>query len=361
MERKTNYQAIFLALAIAGLLTIFLYYSRRVVIPFFIAFSLAYLLDPLVDRMEKWKLSRTLSVVSLMGAFFASMLGAGLLVFPMLRLQAENLAKNLPGYIDVVENWLRPVLEKVVGLDQMKIQDLLNEGIARFGELPLKVLAFVSSFLWDSLANLFDMILMAANLVIIPVVMFYLLRDYDKIIEKILALIPPRLKEDIVDTVSEVDQVLANFVRGQLMVAFLMGSLYSIGLYAVGTPMSLFIGFLAGLANLVPYLGIIVGFVPAAVLTYLQVQEWVPIFWVMGVFGVVQMLEGMVITPRILGENIGLHPVAVIFAVLLGGELFGLTGIIIGVPAAAVLNVLLRRGILQYKNSSFFSDKPQEE
>ncbi len=358
MERKPNYQAIFLGLAVSALLIIFLYYARRVVIPFFVAFALAYLLDPLVDRMEKWKISRTLSVVSLMTLFFASILGAGLLVFPMLRLQAESLAKNLPEYIQVVQNWLRPVLEKVAGLDQAKIQDLLNEGMARFGELPLRVLTFVSSFLWDSLSNLFDMILMAANLVIIPVVMFYLLRDYDKIIEKILALVPPRLKESIVDTVSEIDRVLANFVRGQLMVAFLMGALYSIGLYAAGTPMSLFIGFLAGFANLVPYLGIIVGFVPAALLTYLQVQEWMPIFWVMGVFGVVQMLEGMVITPRILGENIGLHPVAVIFAVLLGGELFGLTGIILGVPAVAVLNVLLRRGILQYKSSTFFSSKP---
>lgn len=341
-------------------MTIFLYYARRVVIPFFVAFALAYLLDPVVDRMEKWKLSRTLSVVSLMTVFFVSILGAGLLVFPLLRLQAENLAKNLPRYIEVVENWLRPVLEKVAGLDQAKIQELLNEGIARFGELPLKVLTFVSSFLWDSLSNLFDILLMAANLVIIPVVMFYLLRDFDEITEKILALIPPRLKETIVDTVSEVDQVLANFVRGQLMVAFLMGALYSIGLFAVGTPMSLFIGFLAGFANLVPYLGIVVGFFPAALLTYLQVQEWMPIFWVMGVFGVVQMLEGVVISPRILGENIGLHPVAIIFAVLLGGELFGLTGVILGVPAVAVLNVLLRRGVLKYRKSTFFSANPQE-
>jgi predicted PurR-regulated permease PerM len=359
MERKTNYQAIFLALAIAALLTIFLYYSRRVIIPFFVAFALAYLLDPLVDRMEKWKLSRTLSVVSLMTLFFTAILGAGLLIFPLLRVQAENLARNLPRYIEVVQNWLRPVLEKIAGFDQAKIQDLLNEGMARFGELPLKILTFITSFLWNSLTNLFDIILMAANLIIIPVAMFYLLRDFDKINNKLLALIPPRLKDTVVDTISEVDQVLANFVRGQLMVAVLMGSLYSMGLYALGTPMSLFIGFLAGFANLVPYLGIIVGFLPAAVLTYLQIQELIPILWVMGVFGVVQVLEGIIITPRIVGENIGLHPVAVIFAVLLGGELFGLTGIILGVPAAAVLNVLIRRGVLRYKDSEFFSTTPQ--
>ncbi len=359
MERKTNYQAIFLALAILGLTAIFLYYSRRVIIPFFVAFALAYLLDPVVDRMEKWKLSRTLSVLSLMTVFFTSILGAGLLVFPLLRVQAENLAKNLPKYIAVVQNWIRPVLEKVAGLDQAKIKELLNEGMAQFGELPLKILTFASSFLWSSLSNLFDIILMTANLVIIPVVMFYLLRDYDKIQEKSLNLIPPRLKDTVVDTVSEVDLVLASFVRGQLMVAVLMGGLYSIGLYMVGTPMSLFIGFLAGFASLVPYLGFVVGFVPAAVLTYLQVQEWAPVFAVLGVFGVVQILEGVIITPRILGENIGLHPVAVIFAVLLGGELFGLTGIILGVPTVAVLNVLMRRGVLKYKDSDLFSAPPR--
>jgi predicted PurR-regulated permease PerM len=355
MEQKTNYQTFILTLMISALLVVFLYYSRRVIMPFFIAFALAYLLDPLVDRLENWKLSRTLSVVSLMLVFFALILGACLLIFPLLRLQAENLTKNLPVYIDVVQNWLRPFLEKVAGLDQQKIQEILNEGMARFGELPLKILSFATTFLWDSLSSLFSVILMVANLVIIPVVMFYLLRDFDTINKKVLTLIPPRFKEKIVETVGEIDQVLASFVRGQLMVGLLMGLLYSTGLYVIGTPMSLFIGLIAGLANLVPYLGVIVGFFPAALLTYLQVQEWLPVLWVVGVFGVVQMLEGMVITPRVLGENIGLHPVAVIFAVLLGGELFGLVGIILGVPAVAVLNVLIRRGILQYKKSSFFS------
>jgi predicted PurR-regulated permease PerM len=355
MDQKTNYQTFILTLMISALLTVFLYYSRRVIMPFFIAFALAYLLDPLVDRLENWKLSRTLSVTSLLLVFFALILGVCLLIFPLLRLQAENLTHNLPVYIDVVQNWLRPFLEKVAGLDQQKIQEILNEGMARFGELPLKVLSFVSAFLWDSLSSLFSVILMIANLVIIPVVMFYLLRDFDQINAKVLALIPPRFKEKTVETVEEIDRVLASFVRGQLMVGLLMGVLYSTGLYMIGTPMSLFIGLVAGLANLVPYLGVIVGFFPAAILTYLQVQEWLPVLWVVGVFGVVQMLEGMVITPRVLGENIGLHPVAVIFAVLLGGELFGLVGIILGVPAVAVINVLIRRGVSNYKKSAFFS------
>ncbi len=354
MPQDSN-RRFWIGLAVAALALLFLYLARHVAIPFFVAFALAYLLDPIVDKMESWRISRTVSVVLLMLVFFSICLIAGVLLFPVLQLQAENLAKNLPEYIRVVQEWLRPVLERFGGMDHTKIQEFLNEGLERFGELPIKILGFATQFLWDSVSNLFSIVLMVFNLVIIPVAMFYLLRDFDTINAKLLNLVPPRLRERTLEIVGDIDRVLASFVRGQMMVALLMGVLYSIGLFFCQTPLSLSIGFLAGLANLVPYLGIIVGFVPAAVLTYLQTQDWILVFGVVGVFAAVQMLEGMVLTPRILGENIGLHPVAVLFAVLLGGDLFGLVGIILGVPVVAVLNVLLRRGILHYKKSSFFS------
>ena len=140
------------------------------------------------------------------------------------------------------------------------------------------------------------------------------------------------------------------------MVVALMGLMYAFGLFLCDTPMSLSLGLMAGLINLVPYLGLILGFAPAAILTFMHTQEWLPVLGVAGVFTFVQVIEGMVITPRILGGNIGLHPVAVIFAVLLGGELFGVVGMILGVPIVAMLNVLFSRGIFQYKNSSFYSD-----
>lgn len=357
MEKEKSRNVFWIAVVVTLLVLGFLYLSRRVVLPFFVAFALAYLFDPLVDRMEKWKLSRTLSVVLLLLAFFLMSLGAGLLVFPMFRVQAENLTQNFPHYLEVVQNWLRPLLEKVVGMDQAKVQEILNQGLATFGEIPLKVVTGVTAFLWDSLSSLFNLILMAANLVIIPVVMFYLLRDFDTINDKILDLIPPRLRDRTVATVKEIDRVLAGFVRGQLMVALMMGVLYCIGLYFCGTPMSLFIGLMAGLANLIPYLGLVLGFVPAALLTYLHTPEWLPILGVAAVFGLVQALEGMVFTPRVVGDTIGLHPVAVILAVLLGGEFFGMLGIILGVPAVAVLNVLVKRSIVNYKKSPFFSGK----
>jgi len=355
MNQENNKNLFFISFAVILGVCVVLYFSRRVAAPFFIAFALAYLLDPLVDRLVTFKISRTLSVLVLMLAFFLLALGSVILLVPILSMQAESLAKSIPTYVGAFQEWLRPVLDLIRGLDSAKIEEFLNEGLSRFGELPMKALQFSGKVIWGSISNLFNIILMLANLVIIPVVMFYLLRDFDSINEKLFRLIPPRFQAKTKDIVLEIDQVLSRFVRGQLVVAGLMGVMYSAGLFLCDTPMSLSLGMMAGLVNLVPYLGLILGLVPSAIMTYIHTQEWLPVLGVAGVFAFVQAIEGFVITPRVVGENIGLHPVAVIFAVLLGGELFGITGMILGVPVVAVLNVLLSRGIVQYKASSLYS------
>ena len=338
-----------------GVALVFLYLVRRVVTPFFIAFTLAYLLDPLVDKMEKWKLSRTPAVILLLSLFFLVTLAGTAVLVPLFRVQLENLAANLPNYLQTLQDWGRPLIENIPWLEPGKIQQAVSEGMKKMGELPLQLLGNLTDFLWSSLSSLFSAILVAVNLVIIPVAMFYLLRDFDRINEKITNIVPPRLRNSFIDIFKEIDRVLSRFVRGQLMVATLMAGLYSAGLFACGTPMSLFVGILAGYANLVPYLGLVFGFVPAAVLTFLQFQEWGPVLGVVAVFGVVQMLEGMVITPRVVGDQVGLHPVVIMLAVLVGAELFGLLGVFLAVPVAAVINVLMRRGIGWYKKSPAYT------
>jgi predicted PurR-regulated permease PerM len=356
MSQEKNKNLFLISLILFLVVCVLVYFSRRVLAPFMIAFALAYLLDPLVDRMSSSKhVSRTASVLFLMGAFFMLVVLAGIFLVPILSMQTENLVRDIPVYIGVVQDGLSPLLEMVRGLNPEKVEELLNEGLSRFGELPMKALQFSGKLLWGSISNLFNIILMVANLVIIPVVMFYLLRDFDDITKKLLALVPPRFQEKTKETVLEIDEVLSSFVRGQLMVVGLMGVMYAIGLFLCDTPMSLSLGLMAGLVNLVPYLGLVLGFVPAALLTFMHTQEWSSVLGVAGVFAFVQAMEGMVITPRVVGESIGLHPVAVIFAVLLGGELFGLVGMILGVPTVAVLNVLVSRGLLQYKKSPFYS------
>lgn len=334
---------------------IFLYFVRRVVTPFFFAFALAYLLDPLVDRLETWKLKRTPAVLVLMVSFFVVVILAGLILIPLLRVQVETLASNLPDYLSAVRGWIQPYLEDLAGIDRERIGQALHDSMEKLGRVPLELVGTAGGWVWGSITGFVNTLFFVINLVIIPVAMFYLLRDFDDIVAKLGTLIPPRFYEKTTEVVKEIDDVLSQFVRGQLMVATLMAIMYSVGLYWCGTPLSLLIGIMAGYANLVPYLGIVVGFLPAVILTFLQMQDWVPLIGVVAVFGVVQAIEGILITPRVVGDKVGLHPVIVMLAVLIGAELFGLLGILLAVPVAAILNVLMRRGLEVYRESSAYS------
>ncbi|MEC7640613.1 MAG: AI-2E family transporter [Nitrospinota bacterium] len=351
-ERNGNTPIFYLIVFLVALVLIYL--TRRVLTPFFIAFALAYLLDPLVDRMENCKIPRSAGIILLMTAFFLVIFLGGVLLTPVMQTQVEKLTADVPVYIQTVQQWIAPFVEKLSTIDPAKTREFLNEGMKKFGELPFKIMTSATSVLWSSLSGLVNIIFMVINLVIIPVAMFYLLRDFDELSKKCLALIPPRFKDKILGVLEEINQVLAKFLRGQLMVATLMAGLYSIGLQIAGAPMSLLIGIVAGYANLVPYLGVLLGLVPASLLTYLHYQEWFPVLMVLGVFGVVQALEGMVISPRLLGEQVGLHPVALMIAILIGAEFFGLLGVLLAVPFAAVINIFLKRGLIQYKNSTFY-------
>ena len=357
MDQEKNKNLFLISLNLGIIICVLIYFSRRVVAPFFIAFALSYLLDPLVDKIESRGISRTASVLLLMVVFFMLVVFAGIFLVPLLSMQTETLVQHIPAYIGIFQDWLSPLLDMIKGLDPIKVEEVLNEGLSRFGELPMEALRFSGELLWGSISNLFNVILMIANLVIIPVVMFYLLRDFDSINERLLSLIPPRFQEKTQGIIFEIDHVLSNFVRGQMMVVVFMGIMYAFGLFLCDTPMSLSFGLLAGLFNLVPYLGLVLGFAPASILTFMHTQEWLSVLGVAGVFAFVQAMEGMVITPRVVGENIGLHPVAVIFAVLLGGELFGFVGMILGVPAVAVINVLFTQGILKYKDSPLYTEE----
>ena len=181
MNEEKNKNLLLISLSVIIVISFFLYFSRRVVTPFFIAFALAYLLDPLVDKMVSRGVSRAISVLFLMAAFFILVTFAGIFLVPLLSLQTENLIQHIPRYIGIFQDCLRPLLDMIKGIDPLKVEEVLNEGLSRFGELPMKVLQFSGKLLWGSISNLFNIVLMIANLVIIPVVMFYLLRDFDSI------------------------------------------------------------------------------------------------------------------------------------------------------------------------------------
>jgi predicted PurR-regulated permease PerM len=196
-----------------------------------------------------------------------------------------------------------------------------------------------------------------ANMLLVPVVTFYMLRDWDILVERIRELIPRRYERTIARLASASDEVLSAFLRGQLTVMLALGTIYTVGLWIVGLELALLIGMIAGLVSFVPYLGFIVGILAAGVAAVMQFQEVLPLLYVAIVFMVGQSIEGMLLTPLLVGEKIGMHPVAVIFAVLAGAQLFGFFGILLALPVAAVVMVLLRYTHERYVGSTLYTEE----
>lgn len=336
-------------------LSLLLYLLAPVLTPFIMAAFLAYLGDPLVDRLETYKLSRTLAVSIVFSIIFLILALVFILLLPMLESQLSYLLKSLPRYLVWLQQELLPALAARFNLNPDVFNvDALRQSIVQQwgsgGSIVLKIFKSIS----DS-----GLVVMAwlANLVLVPVVTFYLLRDWDVLVDRIHELLP-RSKEPVIKKlVLESDSVLASFLRGQFMVMIVLGIIYAIGLKIVGLKLALLIGLLAGLVSFVPYLGFIVGIVAASVAMLLQTQDIMQLWPIFIVFGIGQMLEGMLLTPLLVGDKIGLHPVAVIFAVLAGGQLFGFIGILLALPVAAIIAVLLRHAHQQYLTSSLYESE----
>ena len=338
--------------ALAILLIWLLYQLSPILTPFFIAATLAYLGDPLVDKLETWKLSRTVAV----SIVFAVLLIFGLLLLliliPMLGAQLGALFKHLPEYLLTLQQTLQPKLT-AIGLpadffDANTLRQTMTHYWSQLGQVAGGVFHYMTR---SGVA----IIQWLANLLLVPVLTFYLLRDWDILVARFRELLPRRYAEKFIQLSLECDDMLASFMRGQLMVMLSLATIYTIGLKLIGLELALLIGVFAGLVSFVPYLGLIVGISFAGLAAFLQFHEWLPVLMVVVVFGVAQALEGTVLTPRFVGERIGLHPVAVIFAVLAGGQLFGFTGVLLALPIASVVVVLLRHVHQQYKRSELYS------
>jgi len=187
--------------------------------------------------------------------------------------------------------------------------------------------------------------------------MFYLLRDWNVIIARVRALLPKRVEATVVLLFKQCDEVLGSFIRGQLLVILCLAALYSLGLSLVGLKMAVLIGMIAGVLSVVPYLGFAVGIISALLMALIQFQAPLPLLWVALVFGICQLIEGMFLTPVLVGDKIGLHPVAVIFSVLAGGQLFGFLGVLLALPVAAIIMVLLRYVHAHYEQSELYKLK----
>lgn len=340
-----------LALAAVAAALLLLYLLGPILMPFALSAGLAYLGDPLVDRLQRHKLSRTMAVSLVFVALTAVILPAVIILAPALLEQLRTFVRHVPDYLTWIQNVGLPAigvrLPPDLQLDVESLKQVVSENLPQAGGLAREVLGGLARSGGAVLAFF-------AALLLVPVVTFYLMRDWDTLVHWIDQNLPARHRDTVRALARESDTVLAGFLRGQLMVMLSLSVIYSVGLSLVGLNLALLIGIGAGLVSFVPYLGFIAGILAAGIAVVAQMPGWMPLAWVFLVFMVGQMVESMLLTPWLVGDRIGLHPVAVIFAVMAGAQLFGFVGVLLGLPAAAVIAVLLRHAMERWRQSQAY-------
>jgi predicted PurR-regulated permease PerM len=344
---SSKYLMIFVVMA--GLV----YFLSPVLMPFLSAALLAYLGDPLVDWLEKYKWPRTLAVCLVFSVIFVGLGAVIIILVPLLEQQISAAIAKLPAIMlwakETALPWLQLRLGAFGEIDANKLQQTLSDNIGGAGSIVASLLGSMSSSGMALVAGL-------ANLVLIPVVTFYLLRDWDVMMANIQGALPRRIEGRVQGIAHEIDSVLGAFFKGQVLVMFCLGLIYYIGLSLIGLEFALLIGLIAGVVSFVPYLGLIIGVALACIASIFQFHDASGLLPIVMVFGLAQVLEAVVLTPILVGDKIGLHPVAVIFAVMAGGQLFGFTGVLLALPIAAVLLVLLRHANEFYKTSDLYNE-----
>lgn len=346
--------ATWLGIAVAA--AVLLWLLAPVLTPFVVAAVLAYALAPLVDRLDRahgGMLPRLVAVLVAEVLVIAAVLGVVLLIVPIVAQELPRLRQQVPALFEALKTGLQPLaaqwgLNLALDLDSLRTRllDYLN---ANWQDSLMSLLASVK------LGGSFALALIG-NALLIPVALFYLLLDWDGMLDRLRGLIPLRLRASVESFTTECDHVLGQYLRGQLLVMLAMAVFFSIGLSLFGLDVALPVGVFTGLAMFVPYLGFGAGLLLATLAGLLQFASVKALLMVAVVFGLGQLLESLVLTPRLVGQRIGLHPLAVIFALLAFGQLFGLVGVLVALPASAVLLVALRRGRAEYLDSRLYRD-----
>ena len=343
-------------LGFLAVLCLLLYLLNDILLPFVIGFALAYFLDPAADRLEVWGLKRSLATLIVLFIFLLILVTIGLAFWPILASQASSFLKNLPDLVNKAVDTLLPWVEKIM----TRVATATGETPAQHQQAVANLASEGGQWIIDLLSGLLDRGLALFNLLglifVTPVVAFFLLRDWDHIVAKIDSWLPRDYAPWVRARALEVDQVLSGYLRGQALVSMILAIMYAVGWSIVGLKYSLLLAVVAGVLAFLPYVG-------AAITVTLALAIGVGQFWpdylhvllVFAVYVVAQSLEGNIITPKLVGGRVGLSPIWVIFAMLAGGSLLGVLGIILAVPVAAIAGVLLRAGLAKYKESALYA------
>lgn len=342
-------------LGVIALIGCVVYLLMPIIAPFIAAFLLAYLINPLVDRMAHHHLPRWLSISIV---FLGVTLGLGLAswyLIPIVWQQIGYALNNIPAAISWINHHVLPWLEHNFNLDLERIKvNELTDAVMTYVQTNYSA-GSLQEMMYRVAQSGLNIIHIGGLLFLIPIIAFYFLLDWNNMLTRLQMLIPRQYEPQVVHITKECHAVLGAFVKGQLLVMVLLGIVYAVGLQLIGIKVGLIIGLMAGLFSIIPYLGFATGLVAAIIASSLQYGlDWVHLALVGVVFMIGQIVEGYVLQPFLLGDKIGLSPVAVVFAVLAGAQLYGFIGMLIALPAAAVLVVLLRHLYQTYEESVFY-------
>lgn len=344
-------------LVLTGALGLVLYLLGPVLTPFAISALLAWLGDPLVGRCERRGMRRSVAVILVFALSSLLLLLAVLIAVPLLERQIGTFIDNVPRYLQWVHGVALPWLEQKTGatlavyFDPAQWGDLLVAHWQQAGGVASTLIGGLSK---SGLA----IAGWVSTLLLVPVVTFYFLRDWPQLIGRVREMVPRPLEPTVTRLAQQSDEVLGAFLRGQVSVMLVLGAIYAFGLSLVGIDLAFLIGMGAGLLSFVPYLGAFLGVAAGLIAALVQHGDWLHVALVLLVFGVGQVLESFVLTPWMVGDRIGLHPVAVIFAIMVGGQLFGFLGVLLALPVAAVVMVLLRYAHTRYLQSEWYGTEP---
>lgn len=350
MSRQLKFVLITLAV-----LLLFFYAVRDILLPFVLGITFAYLLDPLANQLQKKGIPRNWATVFLTICFFILCGIAAITLLPLLFDQLNKFSAQLPQFYRDFDRQIVPLISAKLNKLSPDIADKLH---FQSKDIADKISTVVNNSLSGLFASGISILNFASLILITPVVTFYMLRDWDRFVKKIDHLLPRHYAPTIREQVKKIDDTIAAFIHGQLNACIIMGFVYAVTLTLIGLNFGLIIGFITGLLIFIPFVGFIIGAGTGILVAYFQYpSEPQQVIFVAGTFLIIHLVESNLITPRIVGGKIGIHPAWLIFGMLAGGSLLGMVGVILSVPMTAIIGVLVRFAIEQYSISGFYNSK----
>ncbi|MCB9988498.1 MAG: AI-2E family transporter [Rhodospirillales bacterium] len=337
---------------------LFVWLFKGVLLPFVLGVAIAYLLDPLVERLARWKITRDMAALIILGLFIVIVVGLFGAMIPLAYREITQLADSAPALLDRLWTAMAPytlwVQEKLGNGNFAGYQQTIEQNIGKILQGSLGVLQGGGSILasgGQAIAGFLSLVIFT------PIVAFFMLKEWDNMTKWVDNLIPRGSYDTIKGLLGEINGKLSGFIRGQLTVAFALAVIYALALTVAGLDFGFLIGISAGILSIIPLVGSTVGLFVAVTVAWFQSYEWTYVALIAAIFLIGQFVEGNILTPKLLGKSVGLHPLWILFALLAGGTLFGIVGMLLAVPVAAVIGVLLAFAIKQYKASPFYEEK----